>query len=260
MMVYYGKEVWKVLTEERRSYILEKLARIKTVSVQDLVEELNHSESTIRRDLSQLEEEGKLVRIHGGAKRSVQVAAEDTMDEKTIKNVQEKQIIAQIAADLIKNQEVIYLDAGTTTFEMIPYLQGKKITVVTNGVPHASLLTDLKIETILVGGQIKQKTKAIIGTSAQQQLKNYRFSKAFIGMNSVDKEYGYTTPDIEEAAMKQTAIAQTNQAYVMVDPSKMGTVSFVKVSDIEDCTIITTHLGSEAQELTEYTSILEEQN
>jgi DeoR family fructose operon transcriptional repressor len=249
-----------VLTEERHQYILEKLARVNTVTVQDLVEELDHSESTIRRDLSQLEEDGKLIRVHGGAKRNLRVTAEDSMDEKTVKNVHEKQLIAQLAANEVKEDEVIYLDAGTTTFEMIPYLQGKEVTVVTNGVPHASLLTDLQIDTVLIGGKIKQKTKAIVGSQAERQVKGYRFSKAFMGMNAVDKEYGYTTPDLEEAAMKQAVIQQANQPYVLVDPTKMGATSFVKVADIEDCALITTHLPTEAKELMEYTRVLEEQD
>lgn len=247
-----------MLTEERYAYIIRQINQKNTITVQELVDTLHHSESTIRRDLSQLEANGELVRIHGGAKRKVAISTEDTMEEKTVKNVQDKQLIAKAAADIVQDHEVIYLDAGTTTFEMIPYLKDKEITVVTNGVPHASLLTDLKIETILLGGKIKQNTKAIIGTLAQEQMGNYRFSRAFLGMNSIDKEIGYTTPDLEEAIMKKVAIAQTTEAYVLTDPSKFGTISFVKVSDIEDCTIITTQLTEENRALANLTRVIEE--
>lgn len=247
-----------MLTDERHAYIIKQINQRNTITVQELVDTLNHSESTIRRDLSQLESDGKLVRIHGGAKRKVAISTEDTMEEKTVRNVHDKQAIAKKAAEIVQELEVIYLDAGTTTYEMIPYLKDKEITVVTNGVPHASLLTDLKIETILLGGKIKQNTKAIIGTLAQEQMKNYRFSRAFLGMNSIDKEVGYTTPDLEEASMKKVAIAQTGEAYVLIDPSKFGKVSFVKVSDIEDCTIITTKLSKENSELANLTRVVEE--
>lgn len=247
-----------MLTEERYAYIIRQINQRNTITVQELVDTLHHSESTIRRDLSQLEADGELIRIHGGAKRKVAISTEDTMEEKTVKNVQNKQSIAKMAADIVQDHEVIYLDAGTTTFEMIPYLKDKEITVVTNGVPHASLLTDLKIETILLGGKIKQNTKAIIGTLAQEQMEDYRFSRAFLGMNSIDKEVGYTTPDLEEAIMKKVAIAQTGEAYVLIDPSKFGKVSFVKVSDIEDCTIITTRLSEENRELANLTRVVEE--
>ncbi|MFC6464673.1 DeoR/GlpR family DNA-binding transcription regulator [Marinilactibacillus sp. GCM10026970] len=247
-----------MLTDERHAYIIRQINQKNTVTVQELVDSLNHSESTIRRDLSQLESVGKLIRIHGGAKRRVAISTEDTMEEKTVKNVHGKQLIAKKAADIVQDNEVIYLDAGTTTHEMIPFLKNKEITVVTNGVPHASLLTDLKIETILLGGRIKQNTKAIIGTLAQEQMKNYRFSRAFLGMNSIDKEVGYTTPDLEEASMKKVAISQTDEAYVLVDESKFNKVSFVKVSDIEDCTIITTQLSEENRELVKMTRVVEE--
>lgn len=87
---------------------------------------------------------------------------------------------------------------------MIPYLTKKEdILVVTNGVMHSQLLADYEIPTILIGGMIKGKTKAIIGAVALKQLKEYRFNKAFLGINGIDKEFGYTTPDIEEAVLKK---------------------------------------------------------
>lgn len=247
----------KVLTEERHKYIIEQLKRQPTVSVQDLVMKLNHSESTIRRDLTTLEEQNTLVRIHGGARRKRQPVDEPTMDEKTVKFIHEKERISQLAASLINDFDVIYLDAGTTTYAMIPHLKGKNITVVTNGVPHAALLTDYNIETILLGGKIKQRTKAIIGSIAEQQLDKVNFNKAFMGMNGVDGNKGYTTPDIEEAAIKAKAIEQSDQAYVLVDTSKVNDISFSKVASIEECTIITNHLYDEQEDIKEHTIVME---
>ena len=141
-----------MLTEERHKIILDTLAKDNIVKLQDLVDETGSSESTIRRDLSTLEEAGFLIRVHGGAKRNYSVSAEDRMEDKTSKNVRDKQRIAEKAAQLVSDQDIIFLDAGSTTYEMIPFLKGKSILVVTNGVPHASLLSDMQIETILIGG------------------------------------------------------------------------------------------------------------
>ncbi|MFO8069895.1 MAG: DeoR/GlpR family DNA-binding transcription regulator [Alkalibacterium sp.] len=246
-----------MLTEERHTFILDQLEWKNMITVQELVEQLNHSESTIRRDLTTLENQNKLVRIHGGAKKKRKPVDEPTMDEKTVKFMQEKERISRLAASLIDDYEVIYLDAGTTTYTMIPYLEGKNITVVTNGVPHASLLTDYNIDSILVGGKIKQRTKAIIGSVAERQLEELNFTKAFMGMNGIDLEQGYTTPDVEEAAIKRKAIKRSNQSYILADVSKLGDVSFVKVADIDDCTIITTKLPEDKKELNEYTRVLE---
>ena len=154
-----------MLTEERRQKILHLLDRHKIVKSQDLVNLLNASESTIRRDLQDLENDGLLERIHGGAKKGQLLGFEQAMSEKTLKNVHEKHKIAQIAAELINDEDVIYLDAGSTTLEMIPYLQGKKITIVTNSVKHAASLVDLQLPTIILGGMIKLSTNAVLGSS-----------------------------------------------------------------------------------------------
>ncbi|MFZ2372020.1 MAG: DeoR/GlpR family DNA-binding transcription regulator, partial [Trichococcus flocculiformis] len=109
-----------MLTDERHKIILDTLAKDNIVKLQDLVDQTGSSESTIRRDLSTLEEAGFLIRIHGGAKRSYNVSAEDRMEDKTSKNVRDKQRIAEKAAQLVSDQDIIFLDAGSTTYEMIP--------------------------------------------------------------------------------------------------------------------------------------------
>lgn len=246
-----------MLTEDRYAYILNQIEQKDTVTIQKLVEELKHSESTIRRDLTTLEEQKKLVRIHGGARKKRKAIDEASMDDKTVKNTHEKERIGKYAAALVDDFDVIYLDAGSTTYAMIPLLADKNITVVTNGVPHAELLTDNKVETILLGGKIKQKTKAIIGPVAEKQLSGLHFSKAFMGMNGVDSLYGLTTPDIEEAAVKQKAIEQANEIFILADHSKLGEVSFVKVADIDDGTIITSEATPLSKKIAELTKVIE---
>ncbi|MCC5895532.1 MAG: DeoR/GlpR transcriptional regulator [Alkalibacterium sp.] len=246
-----------MLTEDRYTFILNQIEQKDTITIQSLIEALNHSESTIRRDLTTLEEQNKLVRIHGGARKKRKPMDEASMEDKTVKNTHEKERIGQTAADLVVDHDVIYLDAGSTTYAMIPFLENKHVTVVTNGVPHAALLTDYKVDTILLGGKIKQKTKAIIGTVAEKQLNSMHFTKAFMGMNGVDPHYGLTTPDIEEASVKQKAIEKSNESYVLADQSKLGEVSFVKVADIDDCAIITIEASPFIEKMAELTKVIE---
>ncbi|EXJ22565.1 Transcriptional repressor of the fructose operon, DeoR family [Alkalibacterium sp. AK22] len=248
-----------MLTEERHRYILDLLEEKDTVSVQEITEKLNHSESTVRRDLTQLESQQKLVRVHGGAKKRRRPSEEASMEEKTVKFSHSKDRIAQFAASLVEDNDVIYVDAGSTTFAMIPYLKDRPVTVVTNGVPHASLLADLHIETILLGGKIKQRTKAIIGPLTEQSLSRMYFTKAFMGMNGISVEYGLTTPDVEEASVKERAIRQANEPYILADSSKFGEVDFVKVADVEDCVLITDHLPQSSRKLTDITKVIEVQ-
>lgn len=246
-----------MLTEERQAFILRKVNENGIVKSVDLMSELNSSESTIRRDLAQLEKEGALLRIHGGAKRIYQLDEELTYNEKTVKNVQEKNIIGKFAANLIDKNDVIYIDAGTTTLAMIDYLNTGDITVVTNGILHASLLADKNITTIQLGGKVKNSTKAIIGATSFNQLKNYRFTKVFLGINGIDLAYGCTTPDPEEAALKSLALQQSVETYILADDSKWNKVNFAKVSDIEDVTFITNCKLDKLKSYQEKTTILE---
>lgn len=228
-----------MLTEERQQKILEHLEKHTVVKSQELTEVLQASESTIRRDLQELENKGLLVRIHGGAKQNQRLSLELNMDEKTAKNVQEKQQIAQLAANEIQDEDIIYLDAGSTTLELIPLLVGKKITVVTNSVRHATCLVEMHIPTIILGGPIKLSTNAVLGAAALHQLGQLRFNKAFMGINGLHEDLGFTTPDPEEAAMKQLVFKNAEKVFVLADQTKFGKITFMKVAEIADATILT---------------------
>lgn len=248
----------EMLTEERRQKILHLLDQQKIVKSQDLIAILNASESTIRRDLQELENEGLLERIHGGAKKGQLLGFEQNMTEKTLKNIHEKQVIAQLAASLINEEDVIYLDAGSTTLEMIPYLQGRKLTVVTNSVKHAAGLVDLQLSTIILGGQVKLSTNAVLGANALDQLKDYHFNKVFMGMNGADLTHGFTTPDPEEAAVKKLAMANAEESFVLIDHSKFNKLSFTSVASLSAATIITERCPIEiAEDYRERTTIKE---
>ncbi len=231
-----------MLTEERHDYILNQLKKTGLVKSQEMMQYLDCSESTIRRDLALLEEAGELTRVHGGAKKIYQLDKELSTVEKSSINVHEKENIAKLAASFIEENDTIYLDAGTTTLYLIPYLKNKNIQVVTNGIQHAVLLADQQTKTILLGGNIKLKTKAIIGTTTINQLEGYRFNKCFLGINGIDNEFGYTTPDTEEAAVKKQAHLHSSKTYILADQTKFNKVSFAKVFELEDAIIVTQKL------------------
>ncbi|XJS10583.1 DeoR/GlpR family DNA-binding transcription regulator [Aerococcaceae bacterium WGS1372] len=237
-----------MLTEERHQVIKKLLKSDGIVKLHEIVEATGASESTVRRDLSQLEGLGELVRVHGGAKRIFSVDYEPSVKEKLEQHRSEKERIGKYAASLIKANDFIYIDAGTTTLTMLPFIETDGVTVVTNGIELATYLTDRNIETILIGGYIKPNTRAMIGSDAINQLKQYHFSKAFMGTNGIDSEYGFTTPDREEANVKQAAINQTNQVYILSDSSKFDKVSFCKIVELDDAVIITNNLSDKKRE------------
>lgn len=231
-----------MLTSERQQVILNLLEEKNTIKIQEIIEVTNASESTIRRDLTELENESKLKRIHGGATILGRKLHELSVLDKTSKNLQEKIEIARFAASIVQEGDCIFLDAGTTTFQMIPYLKEKKVVVVTNGLTHVEALIEQGIPTYLTGGYVKGKTGALVGPQTIQSLQNYRFDKCFLGVNGFGIKFGYTTPDPEEAAVKHQASEISQKTYVVADHTKYGEVSFSNISAMNQAILITTTL------------------
>lgn len=233
-----------MLTPERHRLILQLLKEKGIIKIQEIMELTCSSESTIRRDLSQLEEQKFLKRIHGGASRLQGKLQEPSMIEKSSKNLHEKQLIAKYAAGLVEEGDCIYLDAGSTIFEMIDSLP-TDIVVVTNGFMHLPGLLNKGISTFLIGGFAKQKTNALIGRGAIESLEFYRFDKCFMGVNGIHPQFGFTTPDQEEAMVKQKALFLSREAFVLADSTKFSEISFAKIADIHEASIITNDLEDE---------------
>ncbi|GAA0604248.1 DeoR/GlpR family DNA-binding transcription regulator [Virgibacillus siamensis] len=247
-----------MLTTERHQTILNLLQDKQTITLQDIIDKTNASESTIRRDLSTLENNGELARIHGGATLTERKRKEYSITEKSAKNIQEKRAIAKHAASFVSDGDCIFLDAGTTTLQLIPFLKEKDVVVVTNGLTHLDALIENDIQTYLTGGLIKSKTSALIGPQAIQSLKNYRFDKCFLGVNGYHILYGYTTPDPDEAHVKYTASTMAKKSYVLADHAKYNQVSFAKIYDLSDAALITGNLQkNEIQHLAERTDVTE---
>lgn len=236
-----------MLTPERHRIILQLLKEKNIVKIQEIMELTDSSESTIRRDLSLLEEQKFLKRIHGGASRLQGKLQEPSMVEKSSKNLQEKRLIAKYAASLVEEGDSIYLDAGSTVIEMIEFLTQKNIVVVTNGFMHLKPLLNKGISTYLIGGLAKPNTNAFIGRGALASLDLYRFDKCFMGVNGIHPQFGFTTPDQEEAMVKQKAISLSREAYVLADNTKFAEISFAKIADIHEASIITNELEDETE-------------
>ncbi|WP_173915683.1 DeoR/GlpR family DNA-binding transcription regulator [Halobacillus sp. Marseille-Q1614] len=232
-----------MLTAERQRVILELLNEHQTVKLKEITDATGASDSTIRRDLDFLERAGKLRRIHGGASLRRPASEEPSMVEKSSKFYEEKKSIGRAAAELVQDGECIYIDAGSTTFEMIQYLADKNITAVTNGLSHLNALTELRIPTYIIGGYIKERTRAVIGAMAVDSLKQFRFDQCFMGVNGITIEHGFTTPDPEEAAVKRTALSLSLKKYFVTDASKFGEVSFSQIAEIDEAHIVTNEKG-----------------
>ncbi|MGL5124133.1 MAG: DeoR/GlpR family DNA-binding transcription regulator [Fusobacteriaceae bacterium] len=224
-----------MLNIEREKHIMGKLKEKQSIKLKEIVETLNISEATVRRDLNNLEIKGKIKRIHGGAVLIEKYEGDIVSKEKI--NIEGKELIGKKAIEYIREGDVIYLDAGTTVGKMIKYLKEKKVKVLTNGISHIPKLIKYGIETYLIGGKIKEKTSAIVGFSAVESLKKYSIDKAFIGANTVSKK-GYGTPDSEEAIVKQCAIENSREIFFLCDSSKFTEESFIIFASLESGKLI----------------------
>lgn len=227
--------------------ILKLLEEKRSITVNELTDLLDISESTARRDITALDSAGKLVKVFGGAVLTDHVfsAAEPTVAQKAEINKEEKMRIAKYAASLILPQDFVYLDAGTTTGYMIDYIKETNVTFVTNAVAHARKLAAGGRNVILTGGTLKGSTEAVVGAAAVLMLKDYHFTKGFFGTNGVSKAAAFTTPDAGEALVKKTAVGQCKKVYMLCDHSKFHTISSVTFASLKGVSVLTDQIEEE---------------
>lgn len=236
-----------MLTEERFAKILSILERMGSVTVQQLMTELDASESTVRRDLNTLDANGQLVKVHGGAilKNTVYSTIDDEVVHRKEQNREAKDKIARYAAGLITAEDFVYIDAGTTTERMIDYIANRQAVFVTNAIGHAKKLAEHGCKVYILGGEFKAVTEAIVGEEAVFTLDKYNFTKGFWGANGVSLQRGFSTPELKEAMVKRKSMENCRDCYILADESKFSQISRVTFAPFEKATVITTELKQE---------------
>ena len=233
--------------------ILELLQRQETATAQQLAEYLHTSISTIRRDLITLDSQGLLIKVHGGAARKETLLSSSEMDMVTKEgmNIEEKRSIARAAALMIQADDFVFIDAGSTTLQLIYALSGEalKAIYVTNGLAHTRALSQKGCTVYVPGGRVRQRTEAIIGATALNSLSRYNFTKAFLGVNGISLEHGYTTPGIEERELKASVIRQSRESWFLADSSKFEKVYSAGICAIREAGMITNRLPDERYRL-----------
>lgn len=239
-----------MLTEKRQEEIVRLVQERESITVSELKDILQTSESTIRRDITALDKEGRLTKVFGGAialHTAKIVSQELSVIQKQELQTAEKQAIAKYAASLIEPEDCVYLDAGTTTGWMLEYISEPKATYITNAFSHAKRLSEKGFHVILIGGELKGSTEAIVGAEAVLNIQKYHFSKGFFGTNGIDQKTAFTTPDISEALVKQVAMRNTQpeHRYVLAASSKFGSIYAVTFANFEGTVILTEQLPTE---------------
>lgn len=241
---------------ERQQKIYEMVKEKNSVQVNELAAMFGVSESTIRRDLQEMETMGLLARTHGGAMDISRMNYEMTFREKEVENSEEKVLIAEVAASMIKDGETVILDCGTTTLEIAKRITAKNITVITNSIDIAFELSNKdNIELIVAGGNLRYITRAMIGPLAENVFNSFRVDKAFIGANGISKKDGFTTPNLMEAKIKKTMIDVSGKAYIVADSSKFNKVCFSIICGIKKVSSIITSESVDEEIISQFREI-----
>ncbi|MGE5553039.1 MAG: DeoR/GlpR family DNA-binding transcription regulator [Betaproteobacteria bacterium] len=241
------------MTAERLALIQQIVRRQSSVSVAELARLCNTSEVTIRRDLTQLEQEGIVTRVRGGAILA-DLAPEflaSRFEEHRAVNYPQKKAIGEAAAGLIKPGDTILVDAGSTTLELVRHLAGRcGLTVITTSIRIAEELEQVTgVNTILTGGTLRSRTTSLVNPMLEQSLASVIASKAFLGMSGVSTEHGFTTGDFAEADVKRQLIAHAREIIVLADNSKLGRVSPAFVAKLDQVHLLVTDEGAAREDV-----------
>lgn len=248
-----------MFAEERKTEILQLIRIGNPVTVSSLSQRFGVSESTVRRDLQELEDNGLVQRTHGGA-ISVQTGFEMSFQEKEVCFLAEKQQIASLAAGLVNDGETVLLDSGTTTLEIARLLRTRKITVATNSMDIAQVFAEeAAVETVLLGGTLRKNTRALVGYLTNDALRKMYFDKVFLATNGIDPEFGITTPNLTEAETKRYMLRAGSQKILVADSSKIRRRSLSRICGLEDIELLITDDGltdTDRQQLAALTKVL----
>ncbi|WP_163537443.1 DeoR/GlpR family DNA-binding transcription regulator [Gracilibacillus sp. YIM 98692] len=239
---------------KRQMEMIQFIKERINVTTQELMEQFNVSDMTIRRDLKKLEDDGHIIKFHGGATikekdSSSPVSAEEfsnydiSTQIRSASYIEEKRRIASKAVSMIEDGESILLDAGTTTFEIAKQLGEKKhLTVVTNGINIAHyLLGKPHINVIIPGGDMRPSSESLVGPATVDFLSKLTVDQAFIGSAGISLERGFSNSNMIEGSIKSTMIKIAAKSHIVADPSKFQHNTLYVYANFEDVTSIITN-------------------
>ena len=231
-----------LIPAQRRERIQEYLTLHKIARTVDLCNMLDASEATVRRDLEWLEQDGILERTHGGAILSQRMVFEPEYRQRAQHHPEEKRRIGAMAASLIENGDIVFINSGTTTTQVIHQIRDDaEITVFTNNLNAALEMGEPGFHHYLVGGEYQPRSKSLAGRFAMENLKQVYANKAIFGVDGISLKHGCTVPTNGEAEVVRQMIDRTmGRIIVVADHSKWGVVSNFQIATIDEIDILVT--------------------
>lgn len=236
------------MAAERLAQMCAILRTSHIVRVEELSEQLGVSPATVRRDLTELEERGRVRRVHGGAVSIESRLDEPLFDDKTSLAETEKRSIAAAAAEMINASETIYLDGGSTILQLASLLKERTdITVVTNSLRAGIELSGIGPRLIMTGGTLRRRSQTVVGGLSQSVLGQLHVDKAFMGTIGIALNEGLTTTNTDESFTKKLAMSRAGKVIVLADSSKIGVVSFASAGTVSDIDTLVTDIHAPAE-------------
>jgi DeoR family fructose operon transcriptional repressor len=216
----------------RQNQIYTYLNHEGEAKISDFTERFNVVEMTIRRDFEKMEKLGLIKKTFGGA---ISLAPQDvSLFERESINVKAKKMIGKKAAEFVNDGEAIFIDAGTTTSQMIPYLPDDyNLIVVTNALNVASKVQGKNKEKVLLGGILLASTSSLVGPLAEAAVENLTFNQVFLSATGLSIEQGFTNSNLFEVPIKQKVIKQSKKVHFLIDHSKFGSQYLYKIANFE---------------------------
>lgn len=237
-------------TENRQEKIYQTILTKGKIHVSELSNTYNVSTETIRKDLELLERQGMIIKKHGYAEIANDYS-QLPLNVKVTENAFEKQEIAKLALNYIEDNSIIFLDPGSTTLALSKYLPLKKgLTIVTNSLAIANMVSDMKHDLIFAGGKLQKKGKSTIGVFTANNIDCIQIDTAFMGCDGFLKTDGPTTFSFEEVMIKQHVLKKSAKKILLCDSSKFkksGTYTFASFSDYD--VLITNPISRKEQQL-----------
>ena len=230
----------------RKEQILNLLLADEEIRTEVLVRELHVSEATVRRTLNELQQDGKVIRTHGGVKLNRTRSFDYVFEQKFIKSVAEKKSIGRMASSLLVSHDSVFFDSGTTVFHAAEAVANRiragkleRLKVVTHSLIVAEVLGDL-CEVILRGGTVRLYRMDCHGPVVEKNLQMFKADKAFIGADGISLTDGLMTTDEHTAMIAEMMIRQSSTVYLLIDSSKFENPSFINIVGLDNVDFIVT--------------------
>lgn len=234
---------------KRHELILKKLQQEGQVSIEDLMEQMQVSGVTIRKDLKLLEEKNLLFRTRGGGSISNPYKIEKPITEKELNNVREKQQIARTAATLIGDSDSIIIGSGTTVFELAKCIHpSKRLTVITPALKVAMELSNRpNVEVLQLGGMLRPNSSSVAGFFAESILENISCGVLFLGVDGIDLNFGLSITNLAETSLDQKMLEAAQVIVILADSTKFGQRGLGRIGNLEQVQYIITDDGVPAE-------------